>query len=274
MRNPSTLLAPALVLLSTVGCRGIDTAPVTAVLDASVALGLGASIAMTAIAGEGPDCVSMTPACTAAPCAARVEVTVGEACPLALGPAASGTVILDGEWTSETSATFLPDLTALDVGVGAGRVSLGLGLVLVDRDADEVEAVFVEQGVQTETPDGGSEVGVEQAGYTVRVTLAGTPADPTDDVLEISGGGQQVDAANGDESEGTVDQLAIALVVTDPSCRLNPVDGTATMSAVGDDEIEKTGLRFHSECDGSADVIASTADPTRIGDTIDLGYEP
>jgi len=274
MRTPSIALASALLLLSTVGCRGIDVTPVSAILDASAALGLGASIAMTAIAGEGPDCVSLTPACTAAPCAARVEVTVGEACPLALGPAATGTVVLDGDWTSETSATFLPDLTELDLGVGAGRVSLGLGLVIVDRDGDEVEAVFVEQGVSTESPDGGSEVGVEQAGYTVRITLSGTPADPSDDVLEISGGGQQVDAASGDESEGATRQLALALVVTDPSCRLNPVDGTATMSAVGDDEIAQTGLRFHSECDGEADVVASTADPTLIGDTIDLGYAP
>lgn len=258
--------------LAGTGCSGLDLTPVTAVLDASAALGLGGAAAMTAIAGEGPSCVSLTPACTAAPCAARVEVAVSEECPLALGPAASGTVVLDGEWSSLDTATFVPDLSSLDLGVESGRVSLGLGLVVVDRAGDEVEVVFSEQGVAAGTEDGGSTAGVEQAAYTVRVALGGTPGDPTDDVLDISGGNQDIDAGGGEDAEASVDQLAITTVVTAPDCRLNPVEGGITMNRVGDGDVSQTQLSFHGDCDGEVDVIASTADPTLSGSSTDLGY--
>jgi hypothetical protein len=276
MRSSTSVRTSALLAtLVLTGCQGLDLAPVTGVLDASVALGLASSVAMTSIAGEGPDCATFTPACSSAPCVARVEVAVNDACPLALGAGASGTIILDGDWADVDTATFVPDLGSLDLGVDPeGRVTLGLGIVVVSRSDDEVSVVFSEQGVDADSTDGGSSAGLDQQAYTVEVSLAGTPADPTDDVLDISGGNQELAASGGDDDAAAVSQLAIAGVRTDPGCRSNPVDGTATMNEVGDGELSQTTLQFHEDCDGEVDVIASTADPTRIGRSVELGYAP
>lgn len=264
MRIPT---APLLTVALVAACRPIDVAPVTAVLDASVALGLAGSITMTAIAGEGPDCVTSTPECTAAPCAARLEVEVGGTCPLALGDGAGSTIILDGEWTDATHGTFVPDLTSM-VDVEDGKVGLTLGAVVVSRDGDDVTVVFGEQEVDAGA-DGEADAAVDQQGWVVTVHLGGTPADPTDDVLDITGGGQTA-GAEGDD--GAVQQLALTLTVTEPSCRSNPVEGNVTVNDVGSDDGAGLSLLFHSECDGKADVLASSADPTKIGSGISLGY--
>lgn len=268
MRMPSFLV---LALLTGSSCKPIDVTPVTSVLDASVALGLAGSMAMTSIAGEGPGCVTMTPACAAAPCAARVEVAISESCPLALGASAGGSVILDGEWTDANNGAFTPDLTSL-VGIEDGAVQLNLGAVVVTRDVGDVTVVFAEEGV--EAGEGGSG-GAEQQGWVVTAHLGATPADPADDALEVSGGGQTAAAdAGDDDASAAVRQLALALTKTDPACRLNPVEGGATVSDVGNESGEQTSLLFHGECDGTADVVVASADPTKIGSTISLGYEP
>jgi hypothetical protein len=252
--------ACVLALLPTLACEvGIDVAPVQERLKAASTLALGGTAAMTAIAGEGPSCVSMTPACAGAPCAARVEVTVNDECPLPLGQG-DGTIVLDGEWSDADTATFTPDLTDLRIGVDGGDVSLGLGVIVLTRDGDEVSVTFGEQGVDVTEEDA---VDVEQAGFTVEVSLAGTPADPTDDTLDITGGNQAVSGAD-------VTQLALAGVITDPACRANPVDGTVTILGAGEDEVLSTSLQFHEACDGEADVIASTENPTLIGSTVPL----
>jgi hypothetical protein len=269
IRALSAVAAAAVVMSA---CQAIDLAPTRSVLDASMALGLAGSIAMTAIAQEGPDCVEMFPACTGAPCAARVEVQVSEACPLALGEGSSGDIILDGEWTDADTATFVPDLGSVDVGIEDGRVDLGLGVVVVTRDEDEVTVVFGEQGVSAGNGEEGSNAGVDQEGWVVRVQLGGTPSDPADDALEISGGGQLAGAASGDGQQAGVRQLAVAKTVTDPSCRLNPMEGIATLNRVGDEALAQTVLSFHEGCDGQADVLASTGDPFAIGSEVDLGY--
>ncbi len=259
-----------LLAVAATACRPIDVSPVTTVLDASVALGLAGSIAMTAIAGESPDCVTLTPACTSAPCAARVEVSVTEACPLAIGAGSGSTVILDGDWTDANTGTFVPDLTSM-VGVEDGAVQLALGAVVVTRDDDDITVVFAEQGVDADD-SGDAEANVDQQGWLVTVHLGGTPADPTDDALELSGAGQTAAASDGGDDSAAVRQLVLALTVTDPSCRANPVSGNATVSDVGDAGGEQTSLLFHEECDGKADVLASSADPTKIGSAISLGY--
>lgn len=269
MRAPLVTVAFAIVVAS--GCRPIDVTPVTAVLDASVALGLAGSIAMTAIAGEGPDCVTLTPECTAAPCAARVEVAVSEACPLALGASGGGTVILDGSWADENTGTFTPDLTSM-VGIEDGAVQLTLGAVVLTRDEDDVTVVFAEQGVEADD-SGDADADVDQQGWLVTAHLGGTPGDPTDDILELSGAGQSAAARSGSEDSAAVRQLAIALTRTDPTCRQNPVSGSATVSDVGDASGEETSLLFHEECDGEADVLVSSADPTKIGSSVPLGYQ-
>lgn len=268
MRMPSLL---ALALLASSACKPIDVTPVTSVLDASVALGLAGSIAMTSIAGEGPGCATMTPECTAAPCAARVEVTISESCPLALGASSGGSVVLDGEWTDANNGVFTPDLTSL-VGIEDGAVQLNLGAVVVTRDVGDITVVFAEESVDGE--EGGS-AGAEQQGWVVTVHLGDTPADPADDALEVSGAGQTAAAGAGnDDASAAVRQLALALTKTDPGCRLNPVEGNATVSDAGEESGAQTSLLFHADCDGAADVLVASADPTKIGSSISLGYEP
>lgn len=261
----TSLVASSII---SVACRPIDVTPVTTVLDASVALALAGSIAMTAVAGEGPDCVTITPACAGAPCVGRVEVAVGETCPLALGTAAGGTVILDGQWTDANTGTFTPDLTSM-IGVRDGAVSLTLGAAVVTRDDDDVTVAF---GSQEVAAGGDGDAGVNQEGWVVTVHLQGTPADPADDVVEMSGAGQSTAAASGEQDEAAVRQLVLALTKTDPACRTNPVEGNATVSEAGNTDGEETSLLFHTDCDGGADVLVSSADPTRIGSSISLGY--
>jgi hypothetical protein len=60
--------------------------------------------------------------------------------------------------------------------------------------------------------------------------------------------------------------------VTDPACRRNPVEGSASTNEVGNANLGQTALLFHEACDGAADVVASTAGPLESGSAIDLGY--
>lgn len=258
-----SLVASAVVVAS--ACEPLDVTPVTGVLRASAQLALAGSAAMTSIRGEGPPCVSMEPACTAAPCAARVTVELGDACPLALGEG-EGAVILDGSWADEDTGTFTPDLGAV-IAADDDGVSLGIGAIVLTRTDDRVRVTFATQGAAVEEGEEGDaerEPSATQDAYTVEVDLAGTPSDPSDDALELSGGGQSVDGS-------AITQVALVTTRTDPACRRNPVEGTATFGEVGDEGVANTTLSFHASCDGEAEVLTSTSSPGSIGSGVPLG---
>jgi hypothetical protein len=249
--------------LAASACDPLEVKPVSDVLRASAQLALAGSAAMTSIAGEGPPCVTMEPACTAAPCAARVEVEISEVCPLALG-SGDGVVILDGSWADANTGTFTPDLTEA-IAAADGSVSLGIGAIVLTRDDDKVTVTFATQGASVDE-DGGDaepEAGVDLDAYVVDVTLGGTPSDPKDDALDISGGGQSVDGAD-------ITQVAVVGTRTDPGCRTNPVEGTATFGEVGEEGVANTTLSFHEDCDGAAEILTSTSAPLSIGETVPL----
>ena len=85
-----------------------------------------------------------------------------------------------------------------------------------------------------------------QSSWTVEVDGAATPEDPSDDIFTISGVDQGVSTQ--------VSQISASGVVIDPSCRKNPIAGTATVQKVSGFSIVNATVRFHQACDGKADV--------------------
>jgi len=55
----------------------------------------------------------------------------------------------------------------------------------------------------------------------------------------------------------------VSNAVMDPSCRLNPISGSAVFQAVGGVSVSQQILEFHATCDGKADV--------QVGISIGLG---
>jgi hypothetical protein len=100
---------------------------------------------------------------------------------------------------------------------------------------------------------GGSQTLAAQSAWAVNVDTRGT-ADPSDDVYTVNGSQQGA----GSTGEG---QVAVTGAVLDPSCRRNPIAGSATVQQVGTGgglgAIQEDYVTFHSACDGNADVVGT-----------------
>jgi hypothetical protein len=209
---------------------------------ASVSLGHGSSIAMAKMANTNTACASVRAACAGYPCDGEVVITLGSGCPLPLGGEATGTIEVSGSWSSEDSATL--SNTFIDVKAGTQtQAVVDASNLTVTRGTDSVQVRYTWQNVNVES--GVSTLGAQSL-WTTEVDLSGTPDDPADDVYTITGADQSASI--------NVSQISASNVVIDPSCRKNPIAGSATIQKVSGVSIYQATIRFHEACDGKADV--------------------
>ena len=188
-------------------------------------------------------------------------VSVGDGCHLPIGAdAATGRVPVTGTMSTPDNANLIAVFH--DVDVNGDQVIFRRGAFTVSRNGRLLSMAYGNQGLELTEPT----VSVDQAGWTVTVDTGTTPGDTTDDRMEISGAQQTVIDAN-------VTQVAISGVVITADCPLNPVAGTAVIEEVGDSSGQVTTLRFHSACDGTADVdVAVGVDSIAVHDKVPLRW--
>ncbi len=211
-------------------------------LASGTALAQTASIALQAMAGQSL-CASVVTPCTTFPCDGEVSIALGNGCPLPLGGVASGTVTVTGNWSDANSATLSSQFVNATSG-GRDVVVVSATALIVRQTGDLVDITYVGQNVEVQ-----GEVAVaDQSSWTLEVDTAGTAGDPADNTLTVTGTQQSVTGSD------TV-QLAITGAVISPDCRLNPIDGRATLQEVGGLNINMQTIEFHPACDGQADSL-------------------
>ncbi|MDF1561668.1 MAG: hypothetical protein P1V51_01420 [Deltaproteobacteria bacterium] len=258
MRN-GTLIAPLLALgLAACGPGGSegeeDLRSLEVALASSTSVAQTASIALQAMNG-GSACATVVTACAAFPCSGEVSIDLGAGCPLPLGGVASGTVSVTGQWTDATSATMTSQFVNA-TSEGRDVVAVSATSVVVSQTGDRVDISYVGQDVEVR-----GEIAVAaQSTYVLEVDTAGTPDDPSDDTTTVTSTQQGVTGTD-------VVQLAITSAVISPDCRLNPIDGQATLQEVGSGStisINMETIEFHAACDGQAENL--------FGGTVDLDF--
>jgi hypothetical protein len=228
------------------GCspNSSDIRPLQSGIAAAVTLGQTSTLAMQAMAASSTYvCAAVKTGCSANyPCNGAVTVTYGSGCPLPLGGEASGTVEVSGSWQTQGSAT----LSDTFVGVQAGNrstVVVNASNLTVTRSMNDVSARYTWQNVNVQS---GVSTLSGQSSWTVDVDFANTPDDPSDDIYHVTGADQGVSTQ--------VAQISANEIVVDPSCRKNPISGSATIQKVSTTSIIQSRVSFHSACDGKADV--------------------
>jgi hypothetical protein len=255
MRGPQPSTLPlALLCLSLVlptACEDPDFSPVEEVLGTAIPTAFAATAAMAAVSEGGFPCVGGGVGCATFPCFQEFIVVMGEECAFPLGDNADGQVGIEGTWTGPDQATLAAVFADLQVD-GRSLVILEMALMNASRHGDEITVAYVEEDVLalSEGDDGESRAEVKQSAWTVNVATNGTPGDTADDVLTISGSKQQVVGE-------AITQVAVANAVMAPSCRKNPVEGTATIQDVEGVAPDSLTLLFHEECDGKVDLLVS-----------------
>jgi len=243
------------------GGDSVDAGPAENVIGTAAPLAHAGTLAMAILAGSPTSCAEVVAGCSTPPCAIEVGVSVGDGCHLPIGAdAATGRVPVTGTLSTPDNGNLIAVFH--DVDVDGDRVIFRRGAFTVTRNGPILNMAYGNQGLELTEPT----VSVDQAGWTVAVDTGTTPGDTTDDRMEISGAQQLVVGAN-------VTQVALAKVVLDADCTLNPIAGTATIEKVGESSGAVTTLRFHSACDGTADVAVSVGvDHIAVSDTVSLRW--
>ncbi len=200
---------------------------------------------MATMAGNRIPCVAVTSELATPPCSASMTVALDSNCVLPLGSVGTGLIVVTGSWVSDTEAT----LAAAYEGVAIDEQSLfvrqgGFSAVL---EGDTIITAYADQNVRVATPDVAE---IAQSAWTVSISTAGTLADPSDDIMRITGSRQYVSGAS-------VSEVIFTDVVMSPGCRKNPTDGVVSIGELSGTSSGVTVLGFHTACDGMADVTAS-----------------
>jgi len=222
-------------------------------LTTASAVGLSASLAMDAMKGTASACAQVKTACTTYPCqTGAVTITLGGGCPLPLGGKATGTVTVTGNWQSADSATLTQTFVNSQV-EAAGNKALAVANVTqisASRTASTLTIRYT--GTNATAGASGSAVAIGAANtWTVAVDSKGT-ADPSDDVTTV-------DATSASAGGlGNVRTSSIKDAVLSPTCRQNPISGSANITAVSSLIPTIIDIKFHSACDGTAEVNGTT----------------
>lgn len=226
-------------------------------LTTAAAIGMASSLSMDAIKGSVPACASVQIACTTYPCSSgTVNISLGAGCPLPLGGAASGSVTVTGSWSSMDAATLQQTFTNATVSAVSNKALAVASVKSVKgaRSGNNVTVTFSSADAVAGASGSAVAVGGSNS-WTVVVDTKGTPS-ASDDVLTI----ESTSASAGAGLGATARVAKISGAVIDPSCRLNPVAGTAEITQVSTIIPSITKISFHAACDGKAEVDGETQD--------------
>ncbi len=254
MRHP---VPAALLLLA--ACAPPDIGSVDALIRAASPIAWAGTLAWAAAGGvEGP--------CIRAEAPGVWTLAPGIGCSPALGAVPSGEALV----------------TALEVSPDA----LLFAAVFDDLAVDARPPVLEEVGAATVTPRtggllvawadtditvDGAAAEVVQGAWVVAVDTGATPSDLGDDAWTLQGARQWV---AGGPAVTAVIESGLALAVTTPSCRLNPISGTAGIEAVRgsatDVGVDVGTVHFHEACDGRATFVGAGSSGLSAGEEVDL----
>lgn len=214
-----------------------------------------ASLALDAMKGSTA-CTSVTTACATYPCDGAVTVNLGSGCPLFLGGEATGTVTVSGHWDSEDKASLTTEFTSVKANDYKNEAVVAkVTTISVERTGNTITVEFTGTNATTRANvDKAAAANTET--WDVTVDTKGT-ADPADDAVTVKA--TSVNAAAGLGTSAKV--VTMDDVRLDPSCRKNPVSGTADLTEVQTIIPKIVKVKFHSACDGKAEV---NGDPTEM----------
>jgi len=245
------------VLLMACGAKQAAIDEVQFGLTTAGAIGLSGALAMDAIKGPAPACAMVQTACSSYPCTmGSANVSLSAGCPLPLGGAASGSVTVTGSWSSADSAMLQQTFTNATVAAQSNKALAVANVkqVSASRSGSNITISFTGANAVASASGTAVAAGGSQS-WTVVVNTKGT-ADPSDDVLTV-------DATSASGGAGVLGSARVASIkgaVLDPSCRLNPIAGSADITQVSGLIPTITKIQFHATCDGKAEVDGSTQD--------------
>jgi hypothetical protein len=255
----SLIAVTSAACINTDGDR-VDTAPAENVIGTAAPLAHAGTLAMAILSGSPTPCAEVVVGCQAAPCPVEVGVSVGEGCHLPIGAdGATGRVPVTGTMSSPNNANLVAVFH--DVDVNGEQVIFRRGAFTVNRNGSVLTMAYGDQGLEVTEPN----VSVHQAGWTVTVETGATLGDPSDDRMMLSGAQQII-------IDSTVTQVALANVVIEGSCTLNPTAGSVTIEKVGQSSGAITTLKFHATCDGRADVTSIGGGTIAVAETVRLHW--
>jgi len=239
-------------VVASAGC-GIDwpepqTRPIEEALGTAVPIGYAASIAIAALSGHNPPCVTFETPCSDPPCDGGITIDVGEACPLPLLVNARGSAVVTGTWANEDTL-FLAAVFG-DVSVGERKLVVDRADAFVaSREGESWTIAYADEDIAVNSS---REVELQQSGWTLELDPGATPDDPFDDVITVSGAMQAVENLR-------VTQTGLAMVRIEATCVHNPLNGLGTFEILAADvsDIELTTMYFEDHCDGRVRVVVS-----------------
>lgn len=258
-------LGLSLVALATTACintdgDSVDTAPAENVIGTAAPLAHAGTLAMAILSGSPAPCAEVVVGCSAPPCPVEVGVSVNAGCHLPIGAdGATGRVPVTGTMSTPNNANLIAVFH--DVDVNGEQVIFRRGAFTVSRSGSVLTMAYGDQGLELTEPN----VSVQQAGWTVTVETGATFGDTSDDRMVLSGAQQTV-------IDSSVTQVALANVVIEGSCTLNPTAGSVTIEKVGASSGAVTTLRFHAACDGRAEVTSVGGGTIAVGDTVRMHW--
>lgn len=253
MRTPSLIL---LCSLSFAACESPDTDPIGVVLGTGAPLGFVSLLAMDAARGEPAACASVASTCDVFPCAADVDIAIGDACPMPIGDGLSGTVHVTGAWSDASNA-----ILGVDVSEVEGLRFEGAAGLIVDDDGERVDVIWAMEGVEIDE-GAEDEVDVGQSAITIRVER-GAESGFDDDVIDLNGVQQVV-------KDDVITQVTVTGATFTSACRANPTAGEAVMQRVDSDgsDVSVVAVEFHASCDGRAAPLVDAVDIPFVDETV------
>lgn len=258
--------------------------PLAQGFQASAAIGYCASLAVSAFTGEAlPSNVSFEPKSEAGYTSAgiiRVNVTANNPLPFNKH---IGDIVIAGLWDGNSGviSVIFADIDLLS----SNFEFYGLHTVPIFKEDDgDIRTLFAEQDIivgqgsdtllnlSMSKPKFALEQQRLNTPYPVDVFAAvsqkvwfmdikrNDPDDLYDDLYRVNGGGQVLEARS--TSGGVLYHAMINTEFSFDDCKINPTDGTAFIQNIkagtGSLDLGNITLRFHSSCDGRADVIVAT----------------
>ena len=219
--RPFYCLLSALALL---GCKQPDSHvivhPLESTLGVAVPAAFTAAVAMSALSGQVSPCATVIPQ----PNSSRIDIHLGPGCPSPFGNETNGTIVVTGVWTPQL-ATFLADFTEANQGLLVQKI----GSMTVVPQGSRLIIAYAQQDVSFGTDSQATMVGLEQIAWAVEVDTLGT-ADPSDDIISVSGGDQSLFAASGAVTAANATQVAVGDAVFTPGAAEIPMKGSPRSS--------------------------------------------
>lgn len=251
-----TLFVSLVALAFTGACGNQDSInEVQYGLTSAAAVGRAASISMEAIKGTSSVCATVKTGCTTYSCNGAVTVNLGSQCPLPLGGDASGSVEVTGMFSSVDQATLSQTFAGARINGLDKELAVASVTQLSSSRSGNIISVKYTAANATAGASGSSLAVGGSATWDVQVDTKGTP-DPADDRFTI-----KVSSASASGGLGTSARVVdVDDVVLDPSCRSNPIAGTAEITEVKGFIPKIIKIQFHAACDGKAEINGNSED--------------